>query len=215
MENRKYFLLSTFFIVLVVAGLTIVALRDMIPAIANILMLLVGLFAMASISAFHRIIEISKDRPVVNITFNEQIVSSQLDTAAERVKPESIDAKIIQTYQEPWEVQAEDLLGQDNSLALAKLRIDIEKELRQLANIAGIESSLSRYGLRNLAQELNKREILDRSLLSAIDDILPAVNQAIHGKEVSTDVAASILRLGNKLLNLLRATRAEQRKLNR
>lgn len=205
MPSRRYLLIGTVFVVLIVTAIVVVAAWPVVPALANILMLLVGLFAMAALTAFHRLMDTAERRPLLQITFNEQIVTSDLETATQRARVEDVvDAEVIDLKKDPWDVPPEDFLGQDNSLALAKLRIDIERELRRLATSAGLGSIASRLGVRQLANELRRQEILDQSLVSVLDDILPAANQAIHGKEVSTETAATILRLGKKLLGLLR-----------
>lgn len=197
---------------IVFAVLFFVAIRELIPAIMNILMLLVGLFSMASLSSFHRIIETGKDRPFINITFNEQIISNQLEEAVESMDTNIIDAEIINNKPEPWGIEAEDLLGQDNSLALAKMRIDIERELKQIARFSGIESHISKLGLMTLSDELTKREILSPSIVSILRDILPVMNQSIHGKDVSIETASTIVRLGKKLLTILESISFDQKR---
>src|SRR5689334_828998 len=57
MQNRRYFVLAVLFAAIVASALLVVALRPLMPALANILMSLVGLSAMASLSAFHRLLE--------------------------------------------------------------------------------------------------------------------------------------------------------------
>jgi hypothetical protein len=206
MQSRRYLLLAVLFSAVVASALLVVALRPLVPALANILMFLVGLFAMGSLSAFHRLLEAADGRPLVQITFNEGLAASQLETAARRAGVDVIDAEVVAGKSAYADVSPEDLLGQDNSLALAKLRIDIERELRRVATSAGLEEAVGRLGLRRLAEELAKREVLDPGLLGVLDDILPAANQAIHGQEVSTDTAAAIIRLGRQLVTLLQAT---------
>jgi hypothetical protein len=206
MQNRRYFVLAVLFAVIMASALLVVALRPLIPALANILMFLVGLFAMASLSAFHRLLESAEGRPLVQITFNEGLATSQLETAAKRAGIEVVDAEVVSARREPGDLPPEDFLGQDNSLALAKVRMDIERELRRLAASAGLGETVGRLSLRRVADELAKRQLIDPGVLGVIDDILPAANQAIHGKEVSTDTAAAIVRLGRQLISLLQAT---------
>lgn len=205
MQSKRYLLLAGLFILLVIAGLSIVALKPLVPALANIMMLLVGLFTMASLSAFHRLIETPERRPLIQITFNEQMATRQLNTAAKRVGVEVVDAEIVEPQRAQWDVSPDELLGQDNSLALAKLRIDIERELRRLATSAHLDATVARLGIRPLAEELKRRGVLDPAILSVIEDILPAANQAIHGERISTSTATVILRLGKQLIGLLQS----------
>jgi len=186
--------------------LGLVILHNLGPSIQNVMMLLVGLFAMASLSAFYRILETPNSKPLVQITFNEHFAANQLETAAKRAGLNIIDAEVISPSKETRDVTPEDLLGQDNSLALAKLRIDIERELRRIAASVGIEDRFGRLGLRRLTEQLAKSKALEPEVLTVLDDILPIANQAIHGKEVSINTANAIVQLGRQLVAMLRAT---------
>lgn len=205
MANRGYLLLSIFFAVIVASALFILGFRSVIDPLANIMMFLAGLFTMASLSAFHRFLEES-DTPYFQITFNEQAAASQIETAAKRTGVDVVEAEIVTSPIESGDISTDDLLGQDSSLALAKLRIDIERELRQLAKVARLNSASDFIGIRRLTEELAKRHLLDNDLIGVINNILPAANQAIHGGEVPTETAAAIVRQGKQLIVLLRAT---------
>lgn len=210
MQNRRYLIVAVLCGLLVAGSLLVVALRSLVPSLANILMFLVGLFAMASVSAFHRLLDSTDGRPLVHITFNEDLAASQLGSAARSEGVDFIDAEIVRDQAQRGEVTPRELLGQDNSLALAKLRIDIERDLKRLASSVGIDETASRLGSRRLADELVKRQALDPGAVTVLNDILSVANQAVHGKEVSTDTAAAIIRLGEQLTSLLRIT-AERR----
>jgi hypothetical protein len=205
MQSRRYLLLAMLFGALIASILSIVALRQLVPALANVLMFLVGLFAMTFLSAFHRLIDSAGRSPIIQITFNEGLASSQLATAAKSVGIEVIDAEVVRDARPEGDVPPEYLLGQNNSLALAKLRMDIERELRRIAIEAGLGNTTNRLGIRPLADELTKRDKLDPAVNRVLDEILPAVNDAIHGREVSTDTASTILRVGRQLVGVLRA----------
>jgi hypothetical protein len=202
--SKRYLLIGTFFLILVAAALAIAALRELVPSFVNILMLLTGLFAMAALSAFHRLIDSSRSAPLIKITFNEDLANTQLEEASKAMPKDFVDAEFVPVSDDPWEVEAEDLLGRDNSLAVAKLRIDLERELRKIATRVGINKDSSRFGLTRLANELVKRKALDPTLLPVINDILPAANKVIHGGQVSHQTASAILRLGRQLIKLLR-----------
>src|SRR5215213_2559912 len=57
------------------------------------------------------------------------------------------------------EFTSADLVGHDNALALAKLRLDLEQALRDLAVNAGIEPAVSSAGASRLAELLVVRKI--------------------------------------------------------
>jgi hypothetical protein len=113
---------------------------------------------------------------------------------------------VVGDREERAEVTPENLLGQDNSLALAKLRIDIERELKRVASSAGLDEGIGYLGIRRLANELVERQVLAPGAVVVLDNILSVANQAVHGKEVSTDTAAAIIRLGVQLIGILRIT---------
>jgi hypothetical protein len=190
---------------LAAGGLFLVELRPLAASVANIIMFLVGLFAMAFLSSFQHLLDIRQGKPLVQITFNEHLAASQLGSAAKHAGLEVIDAEVVSDRGD-LEVSPEELLGRDNSLALAKLRIDIERELRRAALSVGIDERVRRLGLRQMAQELARRGVVDQGLTSVLDDVLSVANQAVHGKEISTEDAASMIRLGEKLIGILRAT---------
>lgn len=204
MNSKRYFLLGLFFLFLAVAALGLAAARSLLPSFVNILMLLVGLFATAALSAFHRLMDGSRNGPLVSITFNEELATTQLDSVAKSMSADVVDAEFVPMSADPWDIEAEDLLGRDNSLAVAKLRIDLERELRKKADSVGLGKELSKLGLRRLATELVRHKALDPGLLPVIEDILPAANEAVHGGQVSHETAAAMLRLGRQLIHLLR-----------
>src|SRR5690242_13111813 len=86
MHSRRVVVLSIVFVALVVGALTVVALRPIPPSLANVLMLLIGLFAMAAVTAFHRLVDTAERRPLVQITFNEGIATTELEAAAKRAR---------------------------------------------------------------------------------------------------------------------------------
>jgi hypothetical protein len=205
MRNSAYLVVSIFFGALAAVGIFLVAVRQLSTSVANIVMFLVGLLAMGFLSTFQRLLDARQGKPLVQITFNENLAASQLGNAAKRAGVEIIDAEIVNDRGE-LDVAPEELLGRDNSLALAKLRIDIEREIKRTAASAGISERALRVGIRPLAQELARRKIIDNELISVLDDVLSVANQAVHGKEISTDAASGIVRLGEKLIGVLRAT---------
>lgn len=205
MANRGYLLLSILFSALVASALFVLGLRSVIGPIANVMMFLAGLFTMALLSAFHRFLE-ETDTALLQVTFNEQAAASQIETVAKRAGVDVIEAEIVTSPQDIGDISPDDLLGQDNSLALAKLRIDIERELRRLAKFANLDGTSHFIGIRQLTEELAKRELLDRDIIGVINDILPVANSAIHGREVQTETAAAIIRQGRQVILLLRAT---------
>ena len=68
----------------------------------------------------------------------------------------------------------------DMKLALAGLRIEIEKELKQIAEINGIKNSIISLG--KLTELLSQRELITRNEYALIRDIIVVLNKAVHSQ---------------------------------
>jgi hypothetical protein len=106
----------------------------------------------------------------------------------------------------PRSLTAEGLLELDKALALAKVRMDLEAELRQIARAQDVVSRARSAGA--LANELGQKGILPRPLISALLEVISVANQAIHGANISDETAASVVRTASDLLDSLRLASA-------
>ena len=88
----------------------------------------------------------------------------------------------------------------DPNLALAGLRIEIEKRLRLLARYFQIPDQLS---LTQTLRELQKREILTANALGGLQELISAGNQAAHGAKVEDSVADWAISYGPVILKTL------------
>lgn len=204
-RNSPVILLILLFFSGVVAGLTVIAFGDARGSLGNIIIFFVGLFGMAAVTSLHRLLD--RGAPLVQITFNEARVRRELNDLRNDLPAEVLEAEIVEDHQRSWQVRDQDYLGTDNTLALAKLRIDLETELRKIAQETGLSDYATRNSVRSLASALAHREDIPVRYLSVLEDILPTLNRAVHGGDVSTDTAASILRAGRDLLLMLKAHR--------
>jgi len=94
------------------------------------------------------------------------------------------------------------LLEGDPNLALASLRIEIERRLRELATKRGIFVQKI-AGVTQVIQALRERGDLDPKLASSLLEIIALCNRAVHGAKVDTEVARSTVALGEELLSVL------------
>jgi predicted nuclease of restriction endonuclease-like (RecB) superfamily len=106
----------------------------------------------------------------------------------------------------PKQLQAElptasDLAREFPLMSIVKLRIDIERTLRGLAQQLGVPDDT--FAIRSM---LNRLEAVGCSPQSAaaLEDALRVLNAAAHGMEVSNDAAAAALDAGVRLLDELR-----------
>jgi hypothetical protein len=203
--NSQIVLVLLVFVAGVVSGIVALSLGVVPREIGNVIMFFVGLFGMAAVTTLQRLVD--RPGPLVQINFNEASMRQKLSDLRRDLPTEVIEAEVVEERRETWDKWGSELLGKDNTLALAKLRIDIESELRKLAHDVGIDDYAARSGVRSLASALAQRKNIPSGYLSILEDILPTLNKAIHGGQVSTETAASILRAGRDLLLLLRAHR--------
>lgn len=90
---------------------------------------------------------------------------------------------------------------EDPNLALAGLRIEIERRLVQLGETNGIDRSRRSAGA--LLRLLADREILTYEQQSVLSDMLGMLNQAVHGATVPRDAADWAMQVGPQLLRTL------------
>ena len=90
---------------------------------------------------------------------------------------------------------------QDPNLALAGLRIEIEKRLVRIAQRHGIE--VKSRGLGALLRDLSRREVLGHQERSVIADLVGLLNSAVHGAELDRRSAEWAVEVGPRLLEAL------------
>jgi hypothetical protein len=180
--------------------IALVAVGHLAREILEIIMIISGAIFVAGLSAISRFLDQNKSAPLVQITFNEARLRDEL-------KEEVADADFVNiSPAEAWEPTTDKLLVQDPVLALAKVRIDLEREVRRV----GIERKLlrpdQRLDLQRTLALLEERKELPDSVFVAIRDILPLCNAAIHGQEVSTNTAENVIEIANDVLRILQTT---------
>jgi hypothetical protein len=89
----------------------------------------------------------------------------------------------------------------DPALALAGLRIEIERRLRDLAVSRGIRGD--HLGVSNLLTSLQQAQILTHEQLSTLKDLLPLLNKAAHGADVDPRGSKWAAEVGPRILKTL------------
>lgn len=89
----------------------------------------------------------------------------------------------------------------DPNLALAGLRIELEKILKEIALAGNIPTE--RISLRKLIYELRNHEILTNSEIAVLLDIIGLLNNAVHGAKVDKQSYEWALHIGPEILNTL------------
>ncbi|MEI6832024.1 MAG: hypothetical protein WCK61_04910 [Candidatus Omnitrophota bacterium] len=90
---------------------------------------------------------------------------------------------------------------EDPKLALAGLRIEIEKRLTEIAESNGVK--LEKVGIGQLLRILGERELLSREQRFVLADMVGLLNAAVHGGDIDGRAAEWALDVGPRLLNAL------------
>ena len=90
------------------------------------------------------------------------------------------------------------VVDEDPNLALAGLRIEIEKRLKRLAEAR--EVPVRRGGVGSLLRSLDRAGVLEAAERSVLMDIIGTLNEAVHGAEVDSRAAEWALEIGPRLL---------------
>lgn len=90
----------------------------------------------------------------------------------------------------------------DPNLALAGLRIELERSLVKLAESRQMD--IPPRGLRTLLEQLNRRELIGGSERALLMDLAALLNAAVHGADVDNAAAEWALDTGPRILDALR-----------
>ena len=131
-KNRAVYSLAVGgFLTLLTAGLLFLVAQDSIASeVDQVLVLIAGMTTVAALTAFQQSVENSTASSFVHISFNELNVSRILSEGPKATDSSPVDGE---RRVEPWDLSLGQLVGSDNSLALAKLRMELERELRHIA----------------------------------------------------------------------------------
>ncbi len=94
----------------------------------------------------------------------------------------------------------QNVVEQDPNLAMVGLRIEIEKRVRELAGIAGVNPN---QPLTRLFRELQRSEEINPPFYSGLQELIMAGNQAAHGAKVEPSVADWAFDVGPRVLATL------------
>ena len=128
------------------------------------------------------------------VEFQElQKAASRAETAG-LLAPEPNKSDLVFSFQS--------VATQDPNLALAGLRIEIEKRLSSLVEIHGLGSRRP-MGVGQALRALAQAEVLTSEERSILADMVNMLNAAVHGAEVDTRAANWAIDVGPRLLTSL------------
>lgn len=173
-----------------------------LSGLGQVLMLIVGMLTMATLEVLYGIIIIAVRWSAASMPAAHLRVLTQKNLVSEEPG--------LKRTPVPWEIDPLRTVGIDNSLALAKLRVEIEQELRRFhflelngesPNSATTEWSL--LSAHEIIEELERNEKMSAEWRLEMNDVIATCDHAIHGEAVSTDRALQAIRSGEELLHRL------------
>jgi hypothetical protein len=117
----------------------------------------------------------------------------------EQVKEDARKVGLLGTPTEKEERSAFAILAkEDPNLALASLRIEIEKRLVAIATKHGLGTERQSIGI--LLRRLKERKALSNEQASVLQDMIGLLNRAVHGADVGQQEAQWAIEIGPSLL---------------
>lgn len=133
-----------------------------------------------------------------------KIKTKDLEKIAERAKEDGLYKTESSLPEGPLYYQ---IYNEDPNLALAGLRIEIEKKIIKLAEISGLISTetqaLRRSPIYKLSQELSKKGLLSAPEAALLADLMPLLNRAVHGANVDKEASDWVIDHGSKIVAAL------------
>jgi hypothetical protein len=123
----------------------------------------------------------------------------ELQKTAERAQQAGLLASSPEST--PSEFVFQQIAEQDPNLALAGLRIEIEKRLLKLAERRNIE--VRNQGVGQLLRLLSQRQVLTSEASAILADMTGLLNSAVHGARVEPQAAEWALNVGPRILKAL------------
>lgn len=193
--------------------LLLVATQSTFHQLNLILYFIAGAVTMAALSSLASLFRRDSPAPEpqrnVRVTFNTAIVTQGID---EGLRDEvGRGTPILVPVREPEELSPRALIGKDNSLALAYLRLEIERALRHvlLATNNGWAGS-SNASVTRLTEVLMQAGAIHETWRAPIMEVTRAANSAVHGAEVSDTIALAVIDSGENIIAYLESM-AKQR----
>ena len=129
------------------------------------------------------------------VEFQElQKAASRAETAG-LLAPETTEPEVLFSFQS--------IANRDPVLALAGLRIEIEKRLVLLTEAHNLNAGRRSLGVGQLLRLLAQAEVLTNEERSILADMVNLLNSAVHGAEVDPRAAAWAIDVGPRLLTSL------------
>jgi hypothetical protein len=123
-------------------------------------------------------------------------IGDKLDASQQQPTPNSTMGEELENIREQGQ--------QDPQVALLKVRVAIEKRLRALLSVylPGKEDTKF-YSAGPMVWELRQADVLDEQLAGALEDVISVANRAVHGENITTQNAESIIDISLRAIRSL------------
>jgi len=128
-----------------------------------------------------------------------EVEYQDLEKIEERARVTGLLAGEPQTVQRTYTFQS--IGATDPNLALAGLRIELERRLIRLAESRGVP--VPRVGLNQVLRLLNERELINGQERAVLSDLAGLLNAAVHGASAEPSAAQWALDIGPQILGAL------------
>jgi len=125
-----------------------------------------------------------------------KVEMQELNNATEKAEAAGLLAK--QPLRQNMALSFISVAQTDPILALAGLRIEIEKRLRGISETHGIPDK--KLGVRRLTVQLGEHSVLTPQQISILNDLIVLLNNAVHGGDVPPEAAKWAIEIGPRLL---------------
>jgi len=139
--------------------------------------------------------------PGAEFEFKDEIDKTKnlVEKSLEKTKEENQKKDRETLYFETFNTESSrELIDSDPVLALAALRIEIEKKIRIASDILDLSINDRRSVFRQI-ETFHRRELLSSEQVKALQKILYMCNRAIHGSSISKDEAKKIIDVTDQL----------------
>lgn len=200
--DQRAIAVAGIFLVGTAGALALVAAGPLPRGIAQIATVIAGTLFAVAISAVFRLITAARPTPAVRLAFEVDAVREALRVARATQPPGEMPPA---PPPQPWEPTADQLLLDDPTLALAKMRLDVERELRRLAVGHNVARADQRLDVARLAALLEDAKVIPPEVGGAIRDVLPIFEAALRGRAIGTREARQVVDVASDIIAVLSA----------
>jgi hypothetical protein len=125
---------------------------------------------------------------------------------------QDVSLKLIESEikSEPsYNATARQLLDVDPALALAQIRIEIERTLRDIYESSDLPRVPSWRGIKKAIDVLVEHQRIPAMVRVPLEQVVSICNRAVHGGEVSRELAIDVIESGERILGILHDARRE------